>query len=129
MKSRRDAGQGHGVYIGRLLGPGQTKNEERGQILQNLLPKIPIEWVVQPIYEESLFYNSGWSSKGIELRNIVNTFDGHAYAIDAVYVRNASGLTAIWVGRIKRRWSFGTIQPILILNQSNVFCWMKPTKG
>ncbi len=119
VKSRRDAGQGHGVYIGRLLGPGQTKNGRTWADIAKLVAENPIEWVVQPIYEESYFTTVDGRRRGFELRNIVNTFDGHAYAIDAVYVRNASGLARNMSGSNKKDDDLlgPSIQPILILKE------------
>lgn len=90
VKSRRDSGQGHGVYVGAFLGDDKTKNGLTWGQVKNLVMRNPVEWIVQDFFKEETIPLIDGRVRAFEIRTITNTFNGKPYTLDAAYIRSSN---------------------------------------
>ncbi len=90
IKSRRDSGQGSGVYIGRALYDGKTKNSLTWSDLKIQVEKNPLDWVYQPFMQEQPLILADGRRRTYEFRIITNVENGVPRVVDAVYIRSSA---------------------------------------
>lgn len=92
IKSRRDSGQGMGIYLGHRMANGEILRGRSWDSLRVEVDGHPLDFVAQPLIDEPTFALPGKPESALEFRNIVHTVADDLISANQVFVRAAPKL-------------------------------------